>query len=125
MAIVETKKTEKKEEKTAKESKKKKKGLPVKGSILAYNFLLEPWITEKSHEKSVENKYFFKVTKSANKKNLKKAIEELYQTKVKSINIVNIPPKKKMRGRIEGWKQGFKKAIVTLKEGSKIELFEA
>jgi large subunit ribosomal protein L23 len=123
MAIIETKETEKREDK--KKESKKKKGLPVKGSVLAYNFLLEPWVTEKSHEKSVENKYFFKVTKSTNKKNLKRAIEELYQAKVKSINIVNIPLKKKMRGRTEGWKQGFKKAIVTLKEGSKIDLFEA
>ena len=114
-----------KENKSKKETKSKTKKVVVRGSVLAYDFLLEPWITEKSHEKSVENKYFFKVTKSANKNNLKKAIEELYETKVKSINIVNIPAKKKMRGRTTGWKAGFKKAIVTLKEGSKIELFEA
>ena len=64
------------QENKEKKVSKKKKGLPIKGSVLAYNFLLEPWITEKSHEKAVENKYFFKVTPDANKQNLKRAIEE-------------------------------------------------
>lgn len=118
MAIIETKKTEK-ENKTKKS--KKKEELPVKGSVLAYDFLLEPWITEKSHESVTLNKYFFKVTKIANKENLKNAIEELYQVKVKSVNIVNIPKKQKYR---RGFKSGFKKAIVTLKEGFKIDLFK-
>ena len=70
------------------------------------------------------NKYVFKVSPRANKNEVKKAIEEVYGVKVEKINNINIPRKKRVRGRTEGWKPGYKKAVVTLKEGDKIDLFE-
>jgi len=89
-----------------------------------YQILIKPWITEKSHQLIAFNKYIFKIFKDADKIMVKKAIENLYNVKVAEVNIVNIPKKKRIYGRTKGWKSGFKKAVVTLKEGSKIELFE-
>ncbi|GBE16270.1 50S ribosomal protein L23 [bacterium BMS3Abin15] len=103
---------------------KKKNITPIGLSETACRFLIEPWITEKSHDKMVENKYIFKVTKDANKKNIKKAIEELYKVVVTRVNIINVPSKSRKYGAKTGWKSGYKKAMVTLKEGDKIELFE-
>jgi len=89
-----------------------------------YQILIEPWITEKSHQLIAVNKYIFKIFKDANKIKVKRTIENLYNVKVIKVNIVNIPKKKRIYGRTKGWKSGFKKAVITLKEGSKIELFE-
>ena len=72
------------------------------------------------------NKYVFKVSFDANKTEIKKAIEKMYNVKVEKVNIIHIPGKKRRLGRIEGWrkglKRGFKKAIVTLRKGDKIEV---
>lgn len=106
------------------ETAKKKNITLIGSSEIAYKFLIEPWITEKSHDKMTENKYIFKVTKNANKKNIKKSIEELYKVGVIGVNIINVPSKRRNYGAKTGWKSGYKKAIVTLNEGDKIELFE-
>lgn len=91
-----------------------------------YNIIKEPHIAEKASYLAEQNKYIFKVYPKANKIEIKKAIEALYGTQVKKVNIVHMPPKKRRIGRTEGWrgglKKGFKKAIVTLKEGEKIEI---
>jgi len=121
MAIVETKKEDKKDKKITTE--KSKPSFAGKADF-ASRFLMEPWITEKSHEKMAQNKYIFRVNSDANKSNVKKSIEDLYKVSVISINIVNIPKKKRIYGRTKGFKSGFKKAIITLKTGDKIELFE-
>jgi large subunit ribosomal protein L23 len=86
--------------------------------------LISPIITEKSLNKTAESVYTFKVAKSANKNIIKKAIEEFFKVKVERVNILNVPSKIRRRGRIIGKKSGFKKAIVQLKKGQKIELFE-
>lgn len=93
-------------------------------SDIAYRVLTEPWITEKTHKAIADNKYTFKVIRSATKKQVKLAIEGLYSVKVEKISVVNIKAKKKAYGRHEGTKAGFKKATVTLKQGDKIELFQ-
>ena len=121
MAIVETKKEEKKEEKVVTE--KSKTQFSGKADF-ASRFLLEPWITEKSHMEMAQNKYVFKVSKDSNKPSIKKSVENLYKVTVLDVNVVNIHPKKRIYGRTKGFKSGFKKAIVKLKEGDKIELFE-
>lgn len=87
-----------------------------------FNILLEPIITEKSHGKVAENKYVFKVDKISNKKTVQEAVKAVYNVLAVKVNIVNIPAKKRQVGAKVGWKAGFKKAIVTLKEGDKIEL---
>mgnify|MGYP000169747234 CR=1 FL=1 len=90
------------------------------------HFILEkPYISEKATDLQNQGKYVFRVSRKANKISVKKAIEEMYGVKVKKVNIIHLPPKRRRLGRFEGWKdglkKGFKKAIVTLEKGEKIE----
>lgn len=88
-----------------------------------FGVLLSPCITEKSARMEQDNFYVFKVSKDSNKKQIKDAIQGQYNVEVDKVMIVNIPRKKKFEGRkISGFKSGYKKAIVRLKEGQKIEL---
>ncbi|MFH0969006.1 MAG: 50S ribosomal protein L23 [Patescibacteria group bacterium] len=121
MAIIETKKEDKKENKVIAE--KSKTQFSGKADF-ASRFLIEPWITEKSHQEMAQNKYIFRVSKDSSKVSVKKAVEDLYKVSVLDVNVVNIPPKKRIYGKTKGFKSGFKKAIVKLKKGDKIELFE-
>lgn len=84
--------------------------------------LIRPHITEKTSFLAGQNKYVFWVKKKANKIEIKKAIEKLYGVNVIDVNILNPKPKKIRLGRILGTKPVFKKAIVTIKEGQKIEI---
>lgn len=115
MAIIETKKEDKKSEKSI--------SAGVAASDFAYRFLIEPWITEKSHLEMAQNKYIFRIDLKASKNNVKKAIEDQYKVSVVAVNTINIHPKKRIYGKSKGFKSGYKKAMVTLKEGDKIELF--
>jgi len=78
-------------------------------------------LTEKAVALSALNKYVFLVEKKANASEIKKAIKEAYNVDAVSVNIVNVKPKKRRLGRSVGTKPGYKKAIVTLKVGQKIE----
>jgi large subunit ribosomal protein L23 len=100
--------------------KKKKESL----DSIAYRVLLEPWITEEATRTAELNKYIFKVCKGAKKSQIKKSLEDTYKVDVISVNTISIPRKKRLRGKITGWKSGFKKAVVTVKEGQKIDIFE-
>ncbi len=102
--------------------KKEKKNMEF-SSDLASRVLIEPWITENTTAMLEVNKYVFKIAPKAGKKEVKKAVENLYKVKVEAVNTINIPRKFKVQGRTQGWKAGFKKAIVTLKKGDKIEFF--
>lgn len=84
--------------------------------------LLKPHVTEKATRLAEGNQYTFQVFRGVNKIEIKNAIEELYGIDVTDVRIVNVPPKKRRRGRIEGWRKGYKKAIVRIKEGQKIEV---
>jgi len=113
--------------KSVKKTQKTKQGKIQKGQMYrVYDIIKEPHITEKASYLAEQNKYVFKVYPKANKTEVKKAVEALYETKVKKVSIARIVPKKRRVGRTEGWrgglKKGFKKAIVTLKEGEKIEI---
>ncbi len=101
---------------------KKKEEKPRKEGVLVISFLKSPYLTEKSTLLEKENKYLFKVRKEANKSEVKKEIERKYSVNVLSVNIINIKRKKRRIGRQQGFKKGFKKAIVQVKEGQKIEL---
>jgi len=92
---------------------------------IAYKVLVEPWITEEATRIAELNKYTFKVDPRATKDQVKRAVEGVYGIKVESVNTIKIPRKKRMRGAKVGWKSGYKKAIVTVKEGDKIDLFES
>ena len=83
----------------------------------------KPWVTEKSGFGNAEGKYVFLVQDEATKPEIKKAIKAIYKVDIVSVNVVNRPPKQKRFGRgLKGAKQGYRKAIVTLKEGQKIDL---
>lgn len=78
-------------------------------------------VSEKATGLSHQNKYVFRVETRATKPQVKKEIEKIYGVKVGRVNIISMPGKKKRLGRTEGFRPGFKKAVVTLKEG-KIEI---
>ena len=82
-----------------------------------------PIITEKSASLAQEkNTITFSVDTKANKTEIKNAVEKIFDVKVDSVNTINVKPKKKRVGRYVGKTNKVKKAIVKLKEGSKIEL---
>ena len=94
--------------------------------MLSSEIIKKPIITEKSMLLVEEQrKYTFSVDKRANKIQIKKAIEELFNVTVVKVNKINSLPKKKRVGQHSGFKPAITKAIVTLAEGSKIEIFEA
>lgn len=104
--------------------KQAKVNISENNGVLAEKVLIEPWITEASTLAMELNKYIFRVSPDSAKSQIKKAIEGLYNVKVISVNTVKIPKKFRKYGRTPGWKSGFKKAVVTLKAGDKIELFQ-
>lgn len=84
--------------------------------------LINPIISEKAHNLSSSGVYVFRVEKSANKMDIKKSVERLFKVNVIRVNLLTIPPKKRIiRGKV-GFKSGFKKAIVFLLKGQKIDL---
>jgi large subunit ribosomal protein L23 len=94
--------------------------------MLASEIIFRPIITEKTMlQAEQENKYTFSVDKRANKIQIKHAIEELFNVKVTKVNTMNATPKKKRVGQYTGFKPAVTKAVVTLAEGSKIEIFNA
>jgi len=88
------------------------------------DIILKPIVTEKSMNLLADNKYTFLVDKKANKSEIKSAIENIFKVKVQSVNTMNIKGKPKRMGRYEGKKPDRKKAVVTLKAGQKIRIFD-
>ena len=86
--------------------------------------LIRPVVSEKSYHQITENRYTFRVHKDAHKTQIRQAVEELFEVKVERVNIVKVQAKPKRRGRILGTKPGWKKAIVQLRKGDTIEIFE-
>lgn len=84
--------------------------------------LRAPHTTEKTTDAAEENKYVFIVVPNANKIVVRQAVARRYGVVVESVRVLNMPPKERRRGAQTGWKQGFKKAIVSVKKGDKIEL---
>ena len=93
-------------------------------SLHPAQILIKPVVSEKSYNQITENRYTFRVHPDAHKTQVRQAVEELFDVKVTSVNIVQMPAKPKRRGMIRGTKSGWKKAIVELKAGDKIEIFE-
>ena len=80
-------------------------------------------ITEKSASISADgSKIVLKVAKDANKVQIRQAVEKAFDVKVTNVNTINVRPKKKRVGRYEGATKAYKKAIITLAEGSKVDL---
>ena len=90
----------------------------------AYRLLLRPVVSEKASYLGMYCQYVFEVAPEANKIEIKKAISSLYNVDVQKVRIVNAKGKQVRYGRIQGKTSGWKKAIVTLKNGQKLELYE-
>jgi len=103
-------------------SSKKEEKVNVKGN--AYKILVKPLITEKASIMAAENKYFFSVSRNANKLEVAQAIEEVYGVKPTSVNTVNYSGKKVRSGKITGKRSDWKKAIITLPKGNTINVYE-
>jgi large subunit ribosomal protein L23 len=86
--------------------------------------IIKPVISEKSYSLVEQNRYTFVVNPKSNKTEIKKAIEEIYNVKVLSVNTLKIPKKLRRLGKSMGYKPGYKKAIVTLRQGDSIQIFE-
>jgi large subunit ribosomal protein L23 len=97
-----------------------------------YSVLLRPLVSERSHEALAQNKYTFLVKKEATKITIKQAVETIFGVKVEKVNTLWKPGKlrsttfrgRRLRGERSGKTTSYKKAIVTLKEGETLPLFE-
>ncbi|MEE9121734.1 MAG: 50S ribosomal protein L23 [Syntrophobacteria bacterium] len=91
----------------------------------AYKIIKRPLITEKSTIiKEMHNQLSFEVDRRANKIEIKKAVERIFKVQVEDVRTMNYQGKRKRLGRNEGRRRHWKKAVVTLKPGQKIEFFE-
>jgi large subunit ribosomal protein L23 len=86
--------------------------------------LLAPVVSEKSYSLIADRKYSFRVHQKAHKTQVRQAVEELFNVKVERVNISQVKAKPKRRGLIRGTKPGWKKAVVQVREGDTIEIFE-
>ncbi len=86
--------------------------------------LLSPVVSEKSYSGIAEGRYTFKVHPDAHRMQVRQAVEDLFDVHVQRVNIVKVQPKPKRRGLFKGTRPGWKKAIVQVREGETIEIFE-
>ena len=97
-------------------------------TLQAAEVILRPVISEKSMDETQRGKYTFAVHEDANKLQIKAAVEELFRVHVVGVNVLTTKPKEKRRntrrGRTRGYTSAWRKAVVTLATGEKIEFFE-
>ena len=97
-------------------------------TLMAAEVIIKPVISEKSMDETQRGKYTFRVHNDANKLQVKEAIEELFKVNVLNVNVSTTQAKEKSRNRgrtrIKGFSSPWKKAVVTLAAGQKIEFFE-
>ena len=86
--------------------------------------LRRPLITEKNTALQAQGKYAFEIAGEATKHQVKQAVEKAFKVKVTAVNVIIVPGKKRRLGRREIYTPSWKKAVVTLKPGDKIELFQ-
>jgi large subunit ribosomal protein L23 len=89
-----------------------------------HQIIIRPLITEKNTNHMQFNKYSFEVDRNANKIQIRQAIETIFSVRVTAVHTMNVRGKLRRRGRDFGYAADWKKAIVTLAEGDRIELFE-
>lgn len=90
----------------------------------AHQIIIRPLITEKNTNLMSLNKYSFEVDRAANKAQIRHAVEEIFKVTVTNVHTLNVRGKLRRRGNRYGYTANWKKAIVTLAEGDRIELFE-
>ena len=94
----------------------------TKTEKFSYDAIKQPHISEKASYLAEKNQYTFEVSPNYNKSEIKKSVEGIYGVDVLSVNVIKIPSKKRRLGKTEGFRKAFKKAVVTIKEGQKIEI---
>ena len=97
-------------------------GKAKKSAVFSYEAVKQPHISEKATNLAEKNQYIFEVSPNYNKKEIKKAIEGVYGVDVLSVNIIKIPAKKRRLGKIEGFRKGYKKAVIKIRKDQKIEI---
>lgn len=110
-------KPEKKEEVSVQPPKPRRKETGVAPLVLK-----SVHITEKATDLTRKNQYVFKVFPDSSKQEIKRAVEEVYGVGVLKVRPIRVKRKQRRLGRTFGWRKGYKKAIVTLREGQKIEI---
>jgi large subunit ribosomal protein L23 len=90
----------------------------------ASQVILTPIVSEKSYAATTRGSYTFKVHPEAHKTQIRQAVEELFGVKVERVNVIKVQAKPKRRGLFKGTRPGWKKAIVQLRAGDTIEIFE-
>jgi len=119
-----------KKDKKGKKDAKPKKDAVIKPAAkkldtgLAYKYLIKPMISEKASLLASQGKYVFVVSPRANKVEVEKAVQKVFNVRVKDVNIINTSGKSVRFGRTYGRTKDWKKAIVTLEPGEKIEIYE-
>ena len=93
-------------------------------SLHPNEILISPIVSEKSYSQIADRKYTFKVNKNAHKTQIRQAVEQLFDVHVTSVNITRVQQKPKRRGPHKGYRPGYKKAIVQVREGETIPIFE-
>jgi large subunit ribosomal protein L23 len=86
--------------------------------------VLEPVVSEKSYQGTETGRYTFKVHPDAHKTQVRQAVEQLFDVRVERVNIIKVQAKPKRRGLFKGTRPGWKKAVVQLRPGDRIEFFE-
>ena len=95
-------------------------------TTFVHDILIRPVISEKSVAQTERNNYTFAVARDANKFQIKAAVEAEFKVDVLGVRVLSVKPKEKRRGRrTPGMTAGWRKAVVTIAAGQKIELFEA
>ena len=93
--------------------------------MILYDIITRPLITEKTTiQKEKANQYTFEVAKDANRIEIRRAVEKIFNVRVKSVQTIQVKGKTKQRGRISGKRKDWKKAVVALKPGERIDFFE-
>lgn len=94
-------------------------------TLVAGDVLLKPHITEKATRLQTENRYAFRVARAATKQEVRRAVERQYGVRVSAVRLLTVPGKERRRGRIVGRVPGYRKALVTLRAGERIEFATA
>lgn len=122
-------KAQKKEAAVKERAKKEKSAAPEAAReevrvrpVYAQQVIEHPYITEKTSALAAHDTYVFRVARRATKNEIAKAIRRMFKVTVMKVNVMNMPEKKVRVGRYEGRVPGFKKAMITIKEGEKIDI---
>ena len=104
------------------EKKVEPKKSKIKDAKFSYEAVKQPHISEKASYLAEKDQYVFDILPNYNKNEIKKSVEGIYGVDVLSVNVIKIPAKKRRMGRTEGFRKAYKKAVVKIKEGQKIEI---